>query len=170
MYNDISLPQVLLLGDSSVKGVKLPGCITYCLSNGRIGDFIKLLPKLLHSHTSVKIVIVHTGTNEIMDRQSARLHLELEELSFQIESLGKRCILSGPLPSPSMGSEYFSRLYGLHQWLCHFCVAAGFNFIPNFDSFWTRHDLFNADRFHLNRRGTKLLTSNLVNYIAFGMD
>ncbi|XDV10990.1 hypothetical protein PO909_000066 [Leuciscus waleckii] len=113
MYNDTSLPQVLLLGDSSIKRIKLPACITYCLSNGKIGDFIKLLPKL-------KIVIIHTGINEIMDRQSARLHSDLEELCFQIESLGKRCILSGPFPSPSMGSEYFSRLYGLHQWLCHF--------------------------------------------------
>ena len=122
------------------------------------------------THTSVKIVIIHTGNNEMMFRQSAKLHLDLEEICFLIETLGKRCIVSGPLPSPSMGSEYISRLYGLHQWLCHFCLAAGFNFISNFDSFWTRHDLFNTDRFYPNREGIRLLTSNLLKYIAFGID
>ena len=116
-------------------------------------------------------VVVPDG-NEfcLMDRNSERLHDEFEELCFKIESLGMCCILSGPIPPPSRGSEYFSRLYGLHQWLCHFCRAAGFNFISNFDSFWTRHDLFNTDRFHPSREGIRLLTSSLLNYIAFGID
>ncbi|KAJ8001262.1 hypothetical protein DPEC_G00192500 [Dallia pectoralis] len=36
MYNDTSLPQVLLLSDSFIKGIKLSACITYCLSNEQL--------------------------------------------------------------------------------------------------------------------------------------
>ena len=70
----------------------------HLLSNGRIGDFIQLLPKLLHSHTSVKIVIIHTGTNEIMDRESAKLHLDLENYVFKCKPWESTAFYQVPSP------------------------------------------------------------------------
>ena len=166
-HNDISAPQILLLGDSIIRGVKLPAGVTYCLNDGKAADFISLLPKLIGLHPTVTIVILHFGTNYVMDRSSAKLHQETEELCLKVESLGKRCLLSGPIPSLLRGSEYFSRLYGFHQWLRNFCIAAGFNFISHFDSFWSRKDLFDNDLFHPNRNGVRKLTFNFLNCIAF---
>ena len=75
-------------------------------------------------------------------------------------------INSGPIPSPSKGSECFSRLFSLHAW---FCLAAGYNYIGNFDYFWTRHDLYKSDGLHLNMEGVVQLISNLIHFIAFGL-
>ena len=102
-----------------------------------------------------------------MDRKSAQLHSEIEELCVKLESLGKSCILSGPIPSPARGSECFSRLYSLHQWLKNFSIAAGYNFIGNYDLFWTRYDFYDKDQFHPNKEGVKQLTFNFLNFIAF---
>lgn len=166
MYKDTTTPQVLLLGDACTKGVKLPNSVTYCFSSGKTGDFTRLIPKLLNHHPSVETVIIHTGSFDLMDRQSARLHEDFEELCVTIESLGKQCILSGPIPSPLRSNEHFSRLFGLHHWLSHFCVAAGYNFVPNFDSFWANHYLFNSDGLHLSAGGAKQLTSNLMEFLS----
>ncbi|KAK0137933.1 RNA-directed DNA polymerase from mobile element jockey [Merluccius polli] len=60
-----------------------------------------------------------------MDRQSEKLHQDFEMLCCTIQNLGKSCIISGPIPSLSKGSECFSRLFSLHQWLRTFCLAVG---------------------------------------------
>lgn len=168
-YKDTLSPQLLLLGDSIVKEIRLPEAITYSLSDGKVSDFVLLLPKLLDLHPSIKTVIVHAGANDVMGRQSAKLYQDFENLCFKADSLGKQLIISGPIPLPSRGCEFFSRLFGLHIWLKHFCTAAGFNFIGNFDYFWTRHDLFGKNGLHPNRDGVKKLTFILLNYMAFGI-
>lgn len=166
-YNDTLTPQILLLGDSTIRQEKLPACITYCVNYGKVSDITSLLPKILEIHPSVTMIIIHAGANNVMERQSARLHREFEELCFKIESLGKRCIISGPIPSPVHGSECFSRLFSLHQWLNNFSTASGFNFVGHFDYFWARLDLYDKDGIHPNQDGIRQLTFNLLNYIAF---
>ena len=104
-----------------------------------------------------------------MARQSEKLHQDFENICNVIENLGKQCIISGPIPSPSKGSECFSRLFSLHAWLKNFCLAAGYNYIGNFDYFWTRHDLYKSDGLHLNMEGVVQLISNLIHFIAFGL-
>ena len=128
--------------------VKLPGAVTYCLSGGKTSDFIELIPALLDFHPSVHTVLVHMGMNDVMSRQSHRLHYELESLVSTVESLGRRCVLSGPLPCMSKSSERFSPLFSLHQWMLNFSTATGVGFISHFDSFWTKQDLFKRDGLH----------------------
>ena len=106
----------------------IPDAITYSLSSGRVIDILKLLPSLLNWHPTVNIVIVHVGTNDVMARSSIRLQDELETLCLTIESLGKRCILSDPIPFNSRESERFSRVYSLHNWLKNFCQMAGYDY------------------------------------------
>ena len=81
-YKDTLSPQLLLLGDSIVKEIRLPEAITYSLSDGKVSDFVLLLPKLLDLHPSVKSVIVHAGANDVMDRQSAKLYQDFEKSLF----------------------------------------------------------------------------------------
>lgn len=162
-------PEILIVGDSIVRFVNLPGAVTYCLSGGKTADFIELIPVLLDFHPSIHTVISHSGTNDVMTRHSIKLHHDLESLATTVESLGKNFLFSGPIPSLSK-SERFSRLFSLHQWMENFCTATGLGFISHFDSFWTKRDLFKHDGLHLNKRGTGVLSRNLINFIAFNLN
>ncbi|KAK0143437.1 Neurogenic locus notch 1 [Merluccius polli] len=94
-----SSPQILIAGDSLVRDLVLPGSITYCLSGGKIADLIQLVPCLLERHPSITMVVSHVGVNDVMDRLSTKMRLEMESLCTTVESLGKRCIISGPIPT-----------------------------------------------------------------------
>lgn len=76
-----------------------------------------------------------------MARNSTKLQDELESLCYTVESLGKLCVMSGPIPTISSSSEQFSGLYHLHSWLKNFCSAAGHDFISNFNYFWMNSSL-----------------------------
>lgn len=167
IYGDAECdPEILIVGDSIVRHLILPRAVTYCVSGGRIIDISKLIPTLLDVHPNVNIVIAHVGTNDVMARNSLKLQRELETLCFTVESLGKRCIMSGPIPFNSTHSERFSRLLSLHNWLKNFCSDAGFDFIANFDIFWTNSHLYKPDGVHPNSRGIQQLTTNFIHFIA----
>ncbi|KAL2077886.1 hypothetical protein ACEWY4_027390 [Coilia grayii] len=167
-YRDVLCnPEILIVGDSIVRDLIIPSAITYCISGGRVIDISQLIPSLLDRHPSVNIVIVHVGTNDVMARSSIKLQDELETLCLTIESHGKRCIMSGPIPFNSSHSERFSRLYSLHTWLKNFCSAAGHDFIANFDIFWTNSRLYRSDGVHPNKLGLRQLTTNFIQFIAF---
>ncbi len=160
-------PEILVIGDSIIRNVHLPGSITYCLSGGKTTDFIELIPTIIDLHPSVHHVLLHMGTNDVMSRQSVKLHHDLESLVNTVESLGKICVLSGPIPTLSKSSELFSHLYSLHHWMRNFATATGLGFISNFNYFWTDRDLFKPDGLHLNKMGAEMLTRNFINFIAF---
>ena len=128
---------------------------------------IELIPTLIDLHPSVKFVLAHVGTNDVMARNSSKLQSDLESLCSTVESLGRHCLMSGPIPTLSKHSERFSRLYSLHIWLKNFCSATGYDFISNFDYFWTNSGLYRKDGLHPNRKGTKQLTDNFIQCIAF---
>ncbi|CAK6952975.1 ubiquitin carboxyl-terminal hydrolase 47-like isoform X2 [Scomber scombrus] len=90
-----SLRPILVVGDSIIRFLRLHGAVTCCVSRGKTADFIELIPVLLDIHPSVHTVIVHSGTNDVMSRQSTRLYYELESLTTTVESLGR----SKTLPS-----------------------------------------------------------------------
>ena len=46
-------PEILIIGDSIIWNVELPGAITYCLSGGKTADFTELTPVLLELNPSV---------------------------------------------------------------------------------------------------------------------
>ena len=160
-------PEILIVGDSIVRDLIIPSAITYCIPGGRVIDISHLIPSLLNRHSSVNTVIAHVGTNDVMARNSVKLQNELETLCLTVESLGKRCIMSGPIPLSSSNSERFSRLHSLHTWLKQFCNLAGHDFIANFDIFWTKSFLYRSDGVHPNKLGLLELTTNFIQFIAF---
>lgn len=166
---DLLAPEILVLGDFTVRNIELPAAVSYCINGGKVEVFSDIVPLLLKQHPSVKFVIIHAGANDVMDRQSEKLHQDFENLCMLIQELGKCCILSGPIPFLSTNSERFSRLFSLHQWLKNFCLAAGFNYIPNFDCFWSRPALFERDGYSPSSKGVLQLLTNLMQFIAFAL-
>lgn len=128
-------PKTLIVGDSVVRHLTLPCAITYCLSGGKVTDLTGLIPALIDLHPTVDIVLAHMGANDVMTRNSTKLQDNLESLCYTVESLGKRCAMSGPIPTISSSSEQFSPLHHLHSWLKNFGSAAGYDFISNFSTF-----------------------------------
>ncbi len=157
-----------LSGDSIIRFVKLPGAITYCLSGGKIADFIELILDLLDIHPSVHTVIVHVGINwrHVEAILKTALCTGASDRHSWATSLRRRCVLSGPTPTMTSSSECFIHLFSLHLWMQNFTTATGLGFISNFDSFWTKWDLFKYDGLHPNRKGTRKPIYNF-NFIAF---
>ncbi len=99
VYSAVSSnPEILIVGDSIVRYLTLPCAIT---SGGKVVDLIEIIPTLIDLHPTVNIVLAHIGTNDIMAINSSKLHADLESLCYTIESLGKCCLLSGPIPTLS---------------------------------------------------------------------
>lgn len=142
---DTESPEILTVGDIIIRFLKLPGSMTYCHSEGKTADFRELIPALFDISPTVHTVIAHTGTNEVMFRQSAMLHYELEFLT--VESLATYI-------------AFYTSFLPAHADAKNFATASGLGFISHFDSFWTRWDLFIHDRLHPNRKGTEILISN----------
>lgn len=108
-------PEVLLVGDSIIRFVEVPNGITYRLPGAKILDIVELAPTLIDRHPTALTIIVHLGTNDIRLRQSVKLQRDFETLSVTIESLGKTCIFSGPIPTVKKFCENFSRIFSMHH-------------------------------------------------------
>lgn len=59
-------PEILIIGDSIIRSVELPGAITYCLPGSKVAYIIELSPVLTDLHPSAHTLIVHVGTNDVM--------------------------------------------------------------------------------------------------------
>ncbi len=92
-----SNPEILIVGDSVVRYLTLPGAITYCLSCGKVVDIIELIPTPIDLHPIVNIALMHVRMNDIVARNCSKLHADLESLRYTVESQGK-CLMSGPIP------------------------------------------------------------------------
>ena len=90
---------------------------------------------------------------------------EYEALANSIESQNKKCMFSGLLPTLHTHSELFSRLFSTDNWIRNFCIACGYGYIDNFDSFWNIPKLFH-DKIHLNNKGKKILASNIISQLS----
>ncbi|KAK0153206.1 hypothetical protein N1851_005112 [Merluccius polli] len=53
----------------------------------------------------------------------------------------------------------------LNRWLKDTCAAQSVNFIDNFNIFWERRHLFEADGFCLNKSGVQLLSYNIFDFL-----
>ena len=124
-------PQYILIGDSMIRSVAIPNGITYSFPAAKILDLHKHIPVIVDRHLSAHTILVHCSVNKLRCRQSTKLRMEYQQLAYLIESLGRTCIFTGLIPSPRRGSEFFSRLFSINQWLSDFCSACRFGFINN---------------------------------------
>ena len=154
-------PVVVLVGSSMVRHVTLPRSETWCLPGARVEDVQTRVPEVVEQHPTASAIVVHVGSNDIRLQQSEKLKSDFTSLIQTILATGKKCIVSGPIPSACFSDMQFSRIRQLHAWLVGYCSRERVPFVDNFGSFWRRRSLFARDGRHLNRAGASLLASNL---------
>jgi len=160
-------PETLIVGDSAVRDVKglcsKNNTKVLCFPKDMVSD---LAEKILHigsEHPTVKNVVLHIGTNDVVKQQSEALKEDFKCLLETVSSLNAEVFISGPLPPVRRGVERFSRLFALNMWLSTACTDHSVHFIDNFNFFWDRRHLFKADGVCLNKSGVKLFISNIFN-------
>lgn len=158
---NISVCDTLIIGDSLVRQVTVPNCNTKCFPGAKVADLDAMLPHMMPEMTYIDSLVIHVGTNDIADEKSELLKLAYIKLFERLRWTDRSFTISGPLPRLRSGGMKFSRLQQLHVWLKGFCFYWAIPYVDNFLLFYNRHDLYNADGLHLNRKGARLLSSNI---------
>ncbi|KAK0156365.1 CDK5 regulatory subunit-associated protein 1 [Merluccius polli] len=147
-------PQTLIVGDGAVNKTKHffgKNTKVLCFTNDMVSDISQKILEITAEHPTVKSLVIHTGALDVAKQQSEVLKRDFNDLLNKVRCLNTEVSISGPLPTVRRGDERFSRLLMLNRWLKDTCAAQSVNFIDNFNIFWERRHLFEADGFCLNK-------------------
>lgn len=72
----LKLPSALVMGDSNVCHVTVPGAVTRCHPGALVSDISHMLPRVLDQTPSLQPVVLHVGANNIKQQQSELLKRE----------------------------------------------------------------------------------------------
>ncbi|KAK0151164.1 hypothetical protein N1851_007738 [Merluccius polli] len=161
-------PQTLIVGDGAVNKTKhffSKNTKVLCFTNDMVSDISQKILEITAEHPTVKSLIIHTGALDVVKQQSEVLKRDFNDLLNKVRCLNTEVFISGPLPTVRRGDERFSRLLMLNRWLKATCAAQSVNFIDNFNIFWERRHLFEADGFYLNKSGVQLLSYNIFVFL-----
>ena len=161
----MTLDDCLIVGDEAIKHVKGSGnrkVKVLCFPKDTVSDMNDRISDLVAGHPTVKRLILHIGARDTERQQSEILKKNFTALFQTLSALNVEVYISGPLP-PMRGSERFSRLFGLNEWLSTACRENCFIFIDNFNEFYDRRHLFCPDGLQLNKLGLRLLLGNIWN-------
>lgn len=160
-------PSLLIVSDSILRNVQLPFAISQCFPGATVPTLLKKLPGVIHSlPPSIKMILVHVGTNDSAQCTSEQTKDAFLHLFALLNNSGLTFFISGPIPTFLRSDESFSRIASLNTWLLRFCLNNNFNFIDNFNLFWGRALFFKNDGLHPNRLGSKMLAGNLSRGIS----
>ena len=152
----------LVIGDSIIRKVKIRNARTLCFPGADVLTIADKIPGIIKSYPKTQRILLHVGTNDVSKRASQLLKGDFAHLLDILISLRCKLFISGPIPTYGRGSESFSRLLSLNDWLSSACGALGVHFIDNFNVFWEQGNLFARDGLHLNNTGAQLLSDHLV--------
>ncbi|KAK0144576.1 hypothetical protein N1851_017029 [Merluccius polli] len=161
-------PQTLIVGDGAVNKTKhffSKNTKVLCFTNDMVSDISEKILEITAEHPTVKSLVIHTGALDVVKQQSEVLKRDFNDLLNKVRCLNTEVFISGPLPTVRRGDERFSRLLMLNRWLKDTCAAQSVNFIDNFNFFWERRHLFEADGFCLNKSGVQLLSYNIFDFL-----
>ena len=111
--------------------------------------------------TNAKVIVTHTGENDVTDKGSILLQNDFKSLASTINKLNKKLVISGPIPLPRLSTEKFSRLLNLHEWLLKWTEENGIHYVNNFDTFWQRNQFFSPHSRQLSKYGYEALSSQI---------
>ncbi|XP_036421667.1 uncharacterized protein LOC118805159 [Colossoma macropomum] len=160
-----SQDSVYVIGSSIVCHVQVKVRNTHatvsCFPGARVLDIAKRLPSALRRNV-FGTVVIHVGTNDILDRRSEVLKEHYQTLlDTARKKTDARIVISGPLPTYRRGSERFSRLFALQSWLRGWCALNGLTYVDNWASFWEQPALFRRDGLHPSQVGSVVLSRNI---------
>ena len=160
--------EMLILGSSHVRHVRIRGALTHSISGATVKDIIASLPDLLRANPRLTSVAIHVGANDIRFKQSITLEDDFRNLIQSVTNSGLSLIISGPFISPRHNDEQFSRLLALHVWLRGYCCSLAIPYVDNYAFFSGRRGVFEwdgrlgGDRLHLNGMGAQLLSRSIA--------
>ncbi|KAK0156136.1 hypothetical protein N1851_000584 [Merluccius polli] len=161
-------PQTLIVGDGAVNKTKhffSKNTKVLCFTNDMVSDISEKILEITAEHPTVKSLVIHTGALDVVKQQSEVMKRDFNDLLNKVRCLNTEVFISGPLPTVRRGDKRLSRLLMLNRWLKDTCAAQSVNFIDNFNIFWERRHLFEADGFCLNKSGVQLLSYNIFDFL-----
>uniref|UniRef100_A0A674PIU4 SGNH hydrolase-type esterase domain-containing protein n=1 Tax=Takifugu rubripes TaxID=31033 RepID=A0A674PIU4_TAKRU len=154
-------PAVLVVGTSMVRHVAVHDGRTFCHPGARVAEVTSSALQLSAQHPTASMLVLEAGINDLKFQQSEVPKQDFISLVDRLLDMGKRLIISGPLPPPRYGDVITSRLRQLHLWLKGYCLGNSIPFVDNFAAFLNRPHLFKWDGLHPNHEGSRLLSLNI---------
>ncbi|KAL7395365.1 hypothetical protein ABVT39_015160 [Epinephelus coioides] len=150
-------PSVLVIGTSMARHMEVHNGCTFCHPGARVSEVASSALQLTARHSSASTLVLEAGINNLRNQQSEVLKQDFISLVDRLLDMGKRLIISGPLPPPCYGDVTTSRFRQLHLWLKGYCLAKSIPFVDNFIAFLNRLHLFKRGGLHPNQEGSQLL-------------
>ena len=160
----------LLIGDGSIRGIRLANTVTRYYCGGTINTVTHVLPHLMLQYPQCHSVIVHVGANDVLKgHSSAKIERDFGDLIELIRRHNKILYLSGPFPRPggnrTSDFQITGRLLQLSQyleWKVRMRPSSLGGFSGHFHTHWEMPWLFNQYG-TLNKQGIHLLKNNIRN-------
>ena len=168
--------ETIVIGDRNLVNVQLPELtqnnirstttVKIVHPNAKVKNTIGTIDSLKRkTYRNIKTVVAHVGVNDLKDKCNTRLYDEYNNLLQLCTEYNMKLIISGPIITPSMSTEIFSRLYALNNWLISWTSENDIAFIDSFDTFWLKKHLFNVTGYDLNMLGAMTLSNHLRSQI-----
>ena len=172
LKTDCLKTETLVMGDKTLRDVKLCDTKGYTNSNKllkvvhpkmKVQNATKLTEYLKKKvYPNLKTAIIHVGVNNLKDRQSSSLFTQFEELFSTMKTQNIKLVVSGPIPTPAMKTEIFSRTVDLNLWLTKWTKDNDIMYINNFNLYWAQKDLFEPLGRYLNCQGAQVLLDHIL--------
>ncbi|KAK0136943.1 hypothetical protein N1851_026876 [Merluccius polli] len=149
-------PQTLIVGDGAVNKTKhffSKNTKVLCFTNDMVSDISEKILEITAEHLTVKSLVIHTGALDVVKQQSEVLKQDFNYLLNKWTSTNRsarRREIQQAVDAKQMAQRY---------------VCCSINFIDNFNIFWERRHLFEADGFCLNKSGVQLLSYNIFDFL-----
>ena len=160
--------RIILAGDATIPKVSLfqeqrkDECYKYVKPGATIFNTLDTVKYLAtQRHRNVQKVFLHVGKNDVNNTTTEVVKEGFKLFAANMMNLNKQLIISGPVPSPGMSSEQFSRLLNLNEWLQTWTEENLITFVDHFDLFWGKKHLFKKNCDDINDLGSMLLSHNL---------
>ncbi|PKU28829.1 suppression of tumorigenicity 5 [Limosa lapponica baueri] len=159
--------RVLLVGDSLLKGTKVPIChpdrASYkvcCLLGTKVRDVADRVPQTVKNTDYYPLLLFHVGMNDTASQNLGRIKEDYKALGVQVKKIGAQ--VSSILPVRGKGTARNEQIMHINSWLHGWCHCEGFGFYDN-GTFFDDYGLLERDEIHLSRRGKGIFGSRLAN-------
>ena len=154
MITDSTLSGIEFQRESNIKAANYP--------SAKMENVIRTIDFFSSKYDKLDSIIVHTGTNDIKyGKKTEEVKKSFRNLLSTTKGLQKKLIISGPVPVVKCSGEHFSRIAALNSWLEKWCSENNIDFVNNFETEWSKLNLYNYLGTKLNFNGKHQLLKNI---------
>ena len=107
-------------------------------------------------------VVIHTGGNDILKKNSEELKKKFKIAIENIRSRGKKCVISSILPRNNQSNLWYSKAIGINEYLKNLCQETNSTFfVDTWFDFYNSNKFLSRDGVHLSRAGVSFLSNRL---------